>query len=132
MSSLLAPGGSIMAIGSPGATRMTTKTTMATPNSVTSIVNRRTRNRCSSMRPYAWMKMRAVWRTARVAIQDRRSGGRGHQRRQQRAGHVLDDIDLLRVHDRLRILHQRQHIGLLGDVFVDRLPAGDALGLVLF
>ena len=34
MSAWLAPGGSIIEIGSPGATRITTKTTTATPNSV--------------------------------------------------------------------------------------------------
>ena len=48
MSAWLAPGGSIMEIGSPGATRITTKTTTATPNSVIAIVSRRIRNLRSS------------------------------------------------------------------------------------
>jgi len=45
MSAWLAPGGSIMAIGSPGAMRITTNTTTATPNKVTAIVSRRMRKR---------------------------------------------------------------------------------------
>ena len=41
MSACVAPGGSIIAIGSPGATRISTKTTTATPNSVMAMVRRR-------------------------------------------------------------------------------------------
>jgi hypothetical protein len=44
MSAWLAPGGSIMEIGSPGAMRITTNTTTATPNSVIAMVARRIRN----------------------------------------------------------------------------------------
>ncbi len=43
MSACVAPGGSIMAMGLPGATRMTTKTMTATPNSVISVVTQRVR-----------------------------------------------------------------------------------------
>ena len=43
MSTCDAPGGSIIAIGSPGAMRMTTKTMTATPKSVISVVTLRVR-----------------------------------------------------------------------------------------
>src|SRR4051794_15914104 len=51
MSAWLAPGGSIIAIGSPGAMRITTKTTTATPNRVTAMVSRRLRNLVRSCIP---------------------------------------------------------------------------------
>src|SRR5882757_11096234 len=41
------------------------------------------------------------------------------------------DLQSLFVDDRLHVLEQRDHLALLGDVFVDGLPAGDPLGLIL-
>ncbi len=51
--------------------------------------------------------------------------------RKDHAVRLRHDLQSLLVDDRLHILEKRDHLALLGDIFVDRLVAGDALGLVL-
>ena len=48
----------------------------------------------------------------------------------RRTGDVRRDLDRCLVKDRLLILHKRNHVGILGDVLVDRLPPGDTFFLV--
>src|ERR1700730_14875417 len=116
MSAGEAPGGIIMAIGSPGTTRSSTKTITATPTSVGGM------------------------RTSRLMISPHRivvspcpaSLSRCDQLRKHHAVGLSHDLQALFVDDRLHILEQRDHLAFFRDVFVDRLPAGDPLGLVLF
>src|SRR3977135_3644198 len=116
MSAGEAPGGIIMAMGSPGTTRSNTKTITATPTSVGGM--RTSRLMISPHRivlsPYL----------ASLSLCD-----------QLRKNHTIGlrhDLQALFVDDRLHILEQRDHLALLRDVFVDGLPAGDPLGFVLF
>ena len=60
----------------------------------------------------------------RLRLRDRTRG-------QQGARGVVGDRKIGLVEDRLRILQQRQHVALLGDIAVGVLPALDAFGLVL-
>src|SRR6202171_4443860 len=116
MSAGEAPGGIIMAIGSPGTTRSSTKTITATPASVGGM------------------------RTSRLMISPQRivvppylpSLSRCDQLRKNHAVGLRHDLQSLFVDDRLHILEQRDHLAFFCDVFVDDLPAGDPLGLVLF
>src|SRR5882757_3075736 len=116
MSAGEAPGGIIMAMGSPGTTRSNTKTITATPTRVGGM------------------------RTSRLMISPHRmtyrpalpSSGLRDQLRQDHAIGLRHDLQSLFVDDRLHILEQRDHLALFRDVFVDGLPAGDPLGFVLF
>src|SRR5665647_1749716 len=116
MSAGVAPGGIIMAMGSPGTMRSSTKTITATPKSVGGM------------------------RTSRLMISPHRivagpafkSLGLRNQLRKNHAIGLRHDLQSLLVDDRLHILEQRNHLAFLGDVFVDRLVAGDALGFILF
>src|ERR1700727_802073 len=116
MSAAEAPGGIIMAMGSPGTTRNRTKTMAPTPTSVGGI------------------------RTSRLMISPHlicvspcsRALGRRDQLRKDHAIGLRHELQPLLVDDRLHILEQRDPLAFLGDVFVDRLPAGDPLGFVLF
>src|SRR6202171_1528354 len=116
MSAGEAPGGIIMAIGSPGTTRSSTKTITATPASVGGM------------------------RTSRLMISPQRivvppyltSLSRCDQLRKNHPVGLRHDLQALFMDDRLHILEKRDHLALLRDVFVDGLPAGDPLGFVLF
>src|ERR1700704_1752400 len=116
MSAGVAPGGIIMAIGSPGTMRSSTKTITATPTSVGGM------------------------RTSRLMISPQRivvppyltSLSLCDQLRKNHPVGLRHDLQALFVNDRLHILEQRDHLALLRDIFVDRLPAGDPLGFVLF
>src|ERR1700733_14306214 len=116
MSAAVAPGGIIIAIGSPGTTRSSTKTITATPTSVGGM------------------------RTSRLMISPPRILvcpvfallGRRDQLRKDHAVRLCHDLQALFVDDRLHKLEQRDHLAFLGDVFVHRLITGDPLGLVLF
>src|SRR5580700_2444683 len=116
MSAGVAPGGIIIAIGSPGTTRNSTKTITATPTSV------------GGMRTSRLMisPQRIVVSPYPIAL--------GLLRDQLRKNHTVGlrhDLEALFVDDRLHILEQRDHLALLGDIFVHRLVAGNPLGLVL-
>src|SRR5882757_6295463 len=116
MSAAEAPGGIIIAIGSPGTMRNSTNTITPTPASVGGI------------------------RTSRLMISPHRIAvapcpvalRRRDQLRKDHAVGLLHELQPLFMNDRLHILEQRDHLAFLGDVFVDRLVAGDPLGLVLF
>src|SRR3984893_517289 len=117
MSSADAPGGIIIAIGSPGTTRNSTKTITATPTSV------------GGMRTSRLMisPQRIVVSPYPIAL--------GLLRDQLRKNHTVGlrhDLEALFVDDRLHILEQRDHLALLGDIFIDSLITGDPLGFVLF
>src|SRR5215475_4447722 len=118
MSASEAPGGIIIAMGSPGTTRSSTKTMAPTPNKVggTSTIRR-------MISPH---RMAVVPRWFGPA-----SSGRRDELRKDHAVRLRDDLQSLLVDDGLHILEQRDHLALLGDVPVDRLVAGDALVLVL-
>src|ERR1700733_869009 len=116
MSASEAPGGIIIAMGSPGTTRNSTKTITATPNRV------------------------GGTRTSRLMISPHRiamrcslslSLSRRDELRKDHAARLRHDLQALFVDDRLHILEQRDHLAFLGNVFVDRLIAGNPLGLVL-
>src|SRR5665213_1410456 len=117
MSSGVAPGPIIIAIGSPGATRSSTNTTTSTPNSVGTAHSRRL----------------SCWAQATAAVSFGAGSGLGfaHRLREQIAGHVRLHGQALLEQDRLHLLVERQHERVVGDVAVDLLPAGDPLGLVL-
>src|SRR5262245_49953467 len=72
MSACEAPGGSIMAIGLPGATRIITKTMIATPKSVISVVTLRVRTPRSAFIASLSEMIAAVW-----PVPHPRSGGGG-------------------------------------------------------
>src|ERR1700712_4733272 len=108
MSSGGAPGPIIIPIGSPGATRNRTNTTTSTPKSVGSAHNRRFSGMPSSL------------------------AGLADRLREQVAGQVRLHRQRLLEKDGLHLLVERQHERVVGDVLVDLLPAGDALGFVLF
>src|SRR5580704_7715594 len=120
-----APGPIIMAIGSPGATRSNMKTMTATPNSVTAAMPRR-RRRIDRIIDALTFSRRAGEGEPSPASSLLRDEGRLHGARD-----VRRHLEIGLVDDRLHILQQRDHIALLGDVFVHGLPAGDALRLVL-
>src|SRR5713226_502087 len=116
MSAAEAPGGIIMAIGSPGTTRSKTNTMTPTPTSVGGI------------------------RTSRLMISPHLISvslclfalRRRDQLRKNHAIGLRRDLQSLFVDDRLHILEQRDHLAFLGNIFVDGLPAGDPFGFVLF
>src|SRR5580704_4258860 len=117
MSASEAPGGIIIAMGSPGTTRNSTKTITATPNRVGG-----TRTSRLMISPH------------RIAMRCSLSlslSGRDELRKDHAAG-LRHDLQALFVDDRLHVLEQRDHLAFLGDVFVDSLITGDALGFVLF
>src|SRR5580692_5209632 len=105
-----------MAMGSPGMTRSNTNTMTPTPTSVGGM------------------------RTSRLMISSHRivlppclrSLRRRDQLRKNHAVGLRHDLQRLFVDDRLDVLEQRNHLAFLGDIFIDRLPARDPLGFVLF
>ena len=117
MSASRAPGGSIIAIGSPGTTRNTMKTITATP--------KRVRGQQQAAQEIA-ARQGALLRGLR------RLGSRLADRlRQQKAGDVGRHLQPRTVDDGLHVLEERNDVALLGDVAVGGLVPGDALGLVL-
>src|SRR5229473_3938140 len=119
MSAGEAPGGIIMAIGSPGTTRSSTKTITATPASVGGM--RTSRLMISPQRIVVPPCLACL---APLSLRD--------QLRKNHAVGLRHDLQSLFVDDRLHILEQRDYLAFFRDVFVDGLPAGDPLGLVLF
>src|SRR5262245_29387819 len=124
MSCALAPGAIIMAIGSPGATRNSKKTTTATPNSVTTAMTTRPRTADAIIAV-------AVGGHHGCQLRAPPSPFLAHEGRLHGAGNVRRHFEISLVHNRLDILQERDDIPLFGDVTVDRLVACDALGLVL-
>src|SRR3984957_10703174 len=117
MSASEAPGGIIIAMGSPGTTRSSTKTITATPNRVGG-----TRTSRLMISPHRI--------AMRCSLSPRLS--RCDELRKDHAVGLCHDLQALFVDDRLHILEQRDHLAFLGNVFVDRLVAGNPLGFVLF
>src|SRR4051794_5360495 len=106
MSPGLAPGAIIMAMGSPGATRSSTNTTTATPSRVAAAATRR------------WRAASAIMARATAL----RVSGLGDEGRLQRAGDVGRHLHGRFVDEGLRVLQERDHVALLGNIFVDGLP----------
>src|SRR6218665_3499249 len=96
-----APGGIIIATGSPGTTRIRTKTTRLTPSSV-------------SRRWTAWRN-----RAPRQCLPS--DSGPANRLRQHEAGAVRRKAQALAVDHRLAVLEQRDHQRVVGDVPVHRL-----------
>ena len=129
MSAGVAPGEIIIAIGSPGTTRSSTNTMIATPSKVTAAMIRR------------WaatdvIDARATRRQERARTNPAVPRPRSAQALDTNVGCSApvafgDHLERCLVDDGLRVLHERNHIALFGDIFVDRLPAGDALCFVL-
>src|SRR3984957_8760539 len=130
MSAWLAPGEIIIATGSPGTTRRRTKTTTATPASVANATRRRRRIASAIIASSCPHPVAAEW-AARGRSPSGRSGRRRHQRRLQSAGLIRRDLEVRLVDDWLDVLEKRNDIALFGDIGVDRLPAVDALLLIL-
>src|ERR1700730_8126852 len=116
MAAAVAPGGIIMAMGSPGTTRSSTKTITATPTSVGGM--RTSRLMISPQR------IVVLPRLAFLGLRD--------QLRKDHAVRLCHDLQALLVDDRLHKLEQRDHLALFRNIFVDGLPTRDPLGLVLF
>src|SRR5436305_1736296 len=108
MSAAEAPGEIIMATGSPGATRNRTKTTTATPASVT---------RAMLPRRRAPPIIQGWHGACPSTLSD--------QARLKRPGAVGLHLQRRLKHDRLVVLHERQHVTLFVDVLVNLLPAGN-------
>src|SRR5207237_978930 len=146
MSAAVAPGGIIIAIGSPGTILSRTNTTTATPTSVGGTSRNR---RTISLRPIAGLTLRDLHLSPLAGRRRRvlyapgegasphavplkgpltptlspQRAGRGSRKtsplremRQQHAVHLGNDVEPLAIDDRLHVLQQRDDLAFLGDI----------------
>src|SRR5690349_7411706 len=99
MSAGLAPGAIIMAMGSPGTTRNSTKTISPTPNSVTAAMATRLDNLAMAIE-YSDLRLGHCLAAGLCPADEHRL---------HRARHARRDLQVGFVDDRLHILQQRNH-----------------------